>query len=221
MKFGNVLLFQGDSITDAGRDRAVTVPNDITALGCGYVNQAASELMCRDASAGLSVYNRGCGGHRVYQLSDRWEEDCLAIKPDTVSILIGVNDFTHRHVYQNGYGGMLEDYSNDYLALLKCTRESLPDVRFILGEPFLLEAGVITAEHVQAINAYQDAARRVAEEYDAVWVPYQQTFNDALKDAPASYWAPDGVHPTPAGHRLMAETWMDAVGACDSNRTPC
>jgi lysophospholipase L1-like esterase len=214
MKLGDVLLFQGDSITDAGRDRAETAPNNITGLGCGYVNQVVGELMHKDAPIGLTVYNRGCSGHRVYQLSDRWEEDCLVLEPDTLSILIGVNDFTHRHVYQNGYGGTLEDYSRDYVALLDRTLERLPAVRFVLGEPFLIEAGAITAEHVDAIGAYQGAARKVADKYKAVWVPFQRAFNHALEIAPASYWAPDGIHPTPAGHRLMAETWMHAVQAC-------
>ena len=74
-----------------------------------------------------------------------------------------------------------------------------------------MEAGPITDVHVEGIAVYREAACRIAEKFQAVWVPYQQVFNDALKQAPAEYWAPDGVHPTVAGHQLMAEAWLAAV----------
>ncbi len=205
----DILLFQGDSITDANRRRGRRSPNDPAALGQGYAFHAGAELLRRFAGLGLNIYNRGVSGDKVYQLADRWQADCLKLKPTVLSILVGVNDYCHCHFH--GYGGTVAEYERDYDVLLDRTRAALPDVKLIIGEPFLLEAGDMTEAHVEGITAYRDAARRIAQKYRAVWVPYQQVFNDALKEAPAEYWAPDGVHPTPAGHMLMARAWLQAV----------
>jgi lysophospholipase L1-like esterase len=208
-KLNDIVLFQGDSITDAGRDREAAGANVMQALGYGYVSHVAAELMLREPSLGLRVYDRGVGGDKVYQLADRWEPDCLALRPGVLSVLVGVNDYYHNFLH--GTGGTVAEYENDYDTLLERTCAELPGIRLILGEPFLLKAGDITEAHVEGITAYRDAARRIAEKYRAVWVPYQRVFNEALKDAPAEYWAPDGVHPTPAGHMLMARAWLAAV----------
>jgi len=126
-----------------------------------------------------------------------------------LSILVGVNDYWH--VQTQGYSGGVQEYERDYNTLLEKTRAVLPSVKLILGEPFLLKAGDITEAHIEGIAAYRETAQRLAYKHEAVWVPYQQVFNDALKEAPATYWAPDGVHPTPAGHMLMARAWLGAV----------
>ena len=209
-KSNDVVLFQGDSITDASRRRGRKGPNDPAALGHGYVLHVAAELLERHAGLGPSIYNRGISGDKVYQLADRWPKDCLKIQPDVLSLLVGVNDYCHGHFH--GYGGTVASYAHDYDTLLARTRAELTDVKLILGEPFLLEAGDITAALVEGIGAYRDTARKIAEKHRAVWVPYQQVFNEALKQAPADYWAPDGVHPTVAGHMLMAKAWLRATG---------
>ncbi len=206
----DTLLFQGDSITDANHRRGRAGPNDPAALGQGYAFHAGAELLRRHAGLGLNIYNRGISGDKVYQLVDRWEDDCLAIKPDVLSILVGVNDYCHIHLH--GYGGTITEYERDYDNLLQRTCAALPDVKIILGEPFLLKAGGMTEAHIEGITAYREVAHGLARRYRAVWVPYQQVFNDALKDAPAEYWAPDGVHPTVAGHMLMARAWLRATG---------
>lgn len=205
----DIVLFQGDSITDASRRRGRKAPNDAAGLGLGYVLHASGHLLNSSPDLSLNIYNRGISGDKVYQLADRWSKDCLKIRPDVLSILVGVNDYCHVHFH--GYGGTLAEYENDYVTLLERTRVLLPEVKLILGEPFLLEAGPISDAHVEGITVYREAARRIAEKFQAVWVPYQQVFNDALKQAPAEYWTPDGVHPTVAGHQLMAEAWLDAV----------
>ncbi len=205
----DIVLFQGDSITDANRRKGRKGPNDPAALGHGYVFHVAADLLERHAGLDLNIYGRGVSGDKVYQLADRWQKDCLKIKPDVLSILVGVNDFCH--VHRHGFGGTIAEYASDYDVLLTRTRAELPNVKFIIGEPFLLEAGDMTESHVEGISAYRDAARKLADKYRAVWVPYQQVFNDALKDAPAEYWAPDGVHPTVAGHMLMGKAWLRAV----------
>jgi len=208
-KTHQTVLFQGDSITDANRRRGRKGPNDPAALGHGYVFHAAAELLRRHPGLDLQIYDRGISGDKAHQLADRWQRDCIALKPDVLSVLVGVNDYCH--IYFHGYGGTINDYQNDYDALLERTVGVFPDIKLILCEPFLLEAGDITAEHVEGIKAYQAIAKDLAEKYGAVWVAYQQVFNDALAQAPAEYWAPDGVHPTPAGHMLMARAWLDAV----------
>lgn len=208
-KTNNTVLFQGDSITDANRQRGLNSPNDPDALGHGYVFHTSAELMRRHPPLDLQIYDRGISGDKVFQLADRWQQDCLDIKPDILSILVGINDYWH--MLTSDYGGTVADYERDYDILLERTRNALPKVKLILGEPFLLEAGDFTPDHREAVTAYQDTARRLAEKYDALWVPYQQAFNDALKLAPAEYWAPDGVHPTLPGHMLMAKTWLDTV----------
>jgi len=205
----DIVLFQGDSITDANHRRGRKGPNDPAALGQGYVFHTAAELLRRHAGLGLNIYNRGVSGDKVYQLADRWKRDCLKLKPDVLSLLVGVNDYCYCHFH--GYGGTLAEYQLDYDTLLDSTRVMLPEVKLIIGEPFLLEAGDINESHVEGITAYRDVARKTAEKFQAVWVPYQQVFNDALEKAPAEYWAPDGVHPTPAGHMLMAKAWLEAV----------
>ncbi|GAB4108809.1 MAG: SGNH/GDSL hydrolase family protein [Phycisphaeraceae bacterium] len=203
------IVFQGDSITDATRRRGRKGPNDAGALGHGYVFHVAAELLRRHADCDLQVYNRGISGDKVYQLADRWGPDCLDLSPDVISVLIGVNDYWH--VLNHGYGGTIRDYERDYDALLERTREKLPNVRLVIGEPFLLLAGDFSDTHLEAFRAYREAARRVAERHDAIWVPFQQAFDEAQQRAPASYWAPDGVHPSVAGHKLMAEAWLSTV----------
>lgn len=208
-KPNQTVLFQGDSITDAGRDRELKGPNDPAALGHGYVFHTAAEILRRFPEMNLQMFDRGIGGDKVYQLDDRWEADCLSLKPDVLSILVGVNDYCHPIF--NGSGKTLAEYEQDYDELLERTHAALPDIKLILGEPFLLKAGRITEAHVEGIGAYREAARRIADKHKAVWVPYQQVFNDALKLAPAEYWAPDGVHPTVAGHMLMSKAWLAAA----------
>lgn len=212
---GGVVLFQGDSITDAGRDRERAQPNDARGLGFGYAGLAAAQLLAAEPAAGWQCYNRGISGHKVFQLADRWDADCLDLKPDVLSILIGVNDFWH--TLTNGYTGTVAIYERDFRALLDRTQAALPTVRLIIGEPFAVARGTsITDAWFPAFREYQAAARRVSDAYAATWIPYQSLFDAALRDAPVSYWCPDGVHPAPPGSYLMAQAWLKALRSCPS-----
>lgn len=203
------VLFQGDSITDAGRKRDVTEANDQLALGNGYAWFAAAAMLTA-GDADLRVYNRGISGNKVFQLRDRWQQDCLDLKPDLVSILIGVNDIWHK---RNGnYDGTVEIYERDYDALLQRTRDALPGVRLVVCEPFVLRCGAVDDSWFPEFDTYRAAARRVADKHGATFVPFQQMFDDALALAPAEHWAKDGVHPSAAGAALMAQTWRRVVG---------
>ena len=204
-----VVVFQGDSITDAGRSKDDQRANVPSSLGSGYVGLVAAQLLGENPTGGLEIHNRGISGHKVFQLAERWQEDAIDLQPDILSILIGVNDFWH--TLSHDYDGTVEVYEGDYRELLDRTREALPAVRLVIGEPFIVEGGTAIDDKWEAFGAYQSAAARIAGDYDAAWVPYQDVFNEALEEAPASYWAPDGVHPSLAGNYLMAQAWLDAV----------
>jgi len=206
----SVILFQGDSITDAGRDRGREKnANDGRALGSGYACFAAAQLLAERPAAGLKIYSRGISGNKVFQLAERWEADCIALKPDVVSILIGVNDIWHR---LNGqYNGTVEVYEKDYRALLERTRQALPGVRLVVCEPFVLRCGAVNDKWFPDFDVYRAAAKRIATEAKAVLIPFQSMFDEAARKAPPAHWAADGVHPTMAGAYLMARTWVGAV----------
>jgi lysophospholipase L1-like esterase len=206
---GDTVLFQGDSITDAGRKRDQGAqPNHQPALGGGYAWMAASQLLVgRDDD--LKIFNRGISGHKVHQLADRWQPDCLDLKPDVLSILIGVNDIWH--LLNGNYDGTVEIYENDYHALLKRTKAALPKVTLVVCEPFVLRCGAVNEKWFPAFDGYRAAARRVAEAAGALFVPFQSMFDTAVKFAPPEHWAKDGVHPSAFGNSLMAHAWLKAV----------
>ncbi len=202
-----VVVFQGDSITDAGRDREHTAPNGQRGLGPGYVLLAAAELLGALPEKNLRCYNRGISGNKVFQLAIRWEEDCIQLQPDILSILIGVNDFWH--ALTHGYDGTSETYEQDFRALLDRTKEVLPDVQLIIGEPFALpEGSAVDESWFPTFRRYQEAARNIASDYKATFIEYQSVFNEASRHAPQTYWSADGVHPSTAGCYLMARAWL-------------
>jgi len=206
----DVVLFQGDSITEWGRDKSKSAPNDFGALGSGYVLLTATVLLRDYAAKNLQVHNTGISGNKVYQLSDRWDADTLALKPNVLSIMVGVNDYWH--TLSGNYKGTIETYKTDYKKLLERTKQALPDVKLIIGEPFALkDVKAVDASWYPAFDTYRQAAQDVADEFGAVFVPYQKVMDEALKVAPAKYWSIDGVHPSPAGASLMAEAWLKAV----------
>jgi lysophospholipase L1-like esterase len=208
---GNTILFQGDSITDAGRKRDQPDANKQPAFGNGYAWLAASQLLVDSPDADLKFFNRGISGDKVYQLADRWQTDCLDIKPDVLSILVGVNDFAH--VFKHGNEGTVEKYESDYRALIKRTKDALPKVKLIICEPFVLTVGIVDETWLPGYKAYRESARRIAEEAGAVFIPFQTMFDQASKIAPPAHWAADGVHPSMPGAALMAHWWLKAVGA--------
>jgi lysophospholipase L1-like esterase len=207
---GDVVLFQGDSITDAGRDRRREGnANDARASGTGYALFITSQLLAQRAAAGLKIYNRGVSGNKVFQLAERWDKDCLALKPNVLSILIGVNDIWH--TLNGSYNGTVEIYEKDYRALIERTQRALPGVGLAICEPFVLRTGAVNDQWFPEFDRYRAAPRRVATDSHAVFVPFQAMFNKAVQAAPPGYWAADGVHPTIAGAGLMARTWLETV----------
>ncbi|MBN1806244.1 MAG: SGNH/GDSL hydrolase family protein [Sedimentisphaerales bacterium] len=207
IKKNSRILFQGDSITDAGRDRKrENNPNDKSALGSGYVYLIASQILANRPGDGLEIYNRGISGNKVFQLADRWDKDCLELKPDILSILIGVNDIWH--ALNGNYDGTVEKYERDYRALLKRTIKALPNLKLVICEPFVLRCGAVNDKWFPEFDKYRAVARKMSKEFRTLFIPFQSMFDDAVKQAPPSHWAADGVHPSMAGAQLMAQEWL-------------
>jgi lysophospholipase L1-like esterase len=207
---GDVVLFQGDSITDAGRDKKKEHPNNSRSFGGGYAFLIASWLLEELAQKELTICNRGISGNKVYQLDERWDKDCLLLKPNVLSILIGVNDYWH---LRNGkYDGTPEVYENDYRVLLNRTKEQYPDLKLIICQPFILtETKAVDESWVEPFRPYQEISQKLCQEFEATWVPFQDAFTRATEIAHPSYWTNDGVHPSMAGAQLLAKTWLEAL----------
>lgn len=197
------VLFQGDSITDGNRGRSLD-PNHI--LGHGYAFIIAAKYGAAFPEQGLIFLNRGVSGNKVTDLAKRWQQDTLDLKPDILSILIGVND--------SGAGVPFDAYEQGYDKLLADARAANPNIRFVLCEPFTLPVGA-RKEGYEAWNAgikrRQEIVARLALKYRAALVRFQGVFDASCQKAPADYWIWDGVHPTYSGHQLMADEWVKAV----------
>jgi len=207
---GMVILFQGDSITDGNRGRN-TDPNHI--MGHGYAFSIASRIGCDFPEKNLTFINRGISGNKVTDLNNRWQTDTIDLKPDVLSILIGVNDASSV-VFQREPGVTIERYEEVYKGLLDRTLEKFPNIVFVLCEPFISKVGRVKdnweAYHSDIVQR-QAVVRKLANQYNAVFVGFQEVFDKACKRAPADYWIWDGVHPTVSGHELMAREWIKMV----------
>lgn len=205
------ILFQGDSITDVGRNRE---RNDM--LGWGYPRYVEAQLGF-DHPGEYNFQNRGIGGNRVLDLYARIVKDILNIKPDYLSILIGVNDIWHGLDSENGTG--LARFEKVYDILLTELKEELPETKIMIMEPFLLH-GIATDNRedqpdrweIFSSGVYQVAAivKKLAEKHGVKFIPLQEKFNEATKLAPDSYWLFDGVHPSAKGHELIKREWLKA-----------
>jgi lysophospholipase L1-like esterase len=205
-----IVLFQGDSITDVNRDRTTTVPNSAAALGAGYPNLLAAALLQAYPDSNLRVFNRGVSGNTVPDLSARWDADTLGLQPTVLSVLIGVNDFWHKRT--RGYTATVADYETRYWELMDATRRRLPGARLVVMEPFVLRTGAVDETWFPEFGERRTAAARVARRIGATFVQLQAPLDTAAAHGGPAYWLADGVHPTPAGHALLAEHWRAAVG---------
>jgi lysophospholipase L1-like esterase len=197
------ILFTGDSITDCGRDR-----NNPDSLGFGYAAFAAAHVQARLAAPTLKIFNRGISGNRVADLLGRVEADLLALKPTVVSILIGINDTWRR--YDSNSITDAKAYERDYRVLLE--KIAAISARVVLLEPFLLHVPDDRYAWREDLNPKIDAVRRLAVDFGAELIPLDGLFAQAATQAPPAYWCPDGVHPSAAGHALIAETWLENAG---------
>lgn len=200
-----LILFQGDSITDAFRDY-----NDPKALGTGYAHFIAGWLAALYPEKNLRFLNRGISGNRVRDLEKRWDTDCLDLKPDWLSILIGINDTWRR--YDNGQETSAADFEATYRRILEKTVATL-EVKLIICEPFLLPVPEDRIQWREDLDPKIAVVRQLAREFNAAYVPLDGIFAAASTRQTMPYWLPDGVHPSNAGHALIAEHWLKVIGA--------
>ncbi|WP_339173402.1 SGNH/GDSL hydrolase family protein [Paenibacillus sp. FSL H7-0943] len=201
----DVILFQGDSITDWGRNH-----EDASSLGVGYAMMVAARLGHLYPEKNLTFFNRGIGGNRIVDLQGRWDQDCLDLKPTWVSIYIGINDTWRR--FDSGEETTPEQFEASYRDLIERTRKSL-NAKLVLIEPFVLPVPEDRRTWRQDLDPKIHIVRELAREYGAPLVPLDGLFAAASVKAEPAYWAYDGVHPTPAGHALIADAWLKTMGA--------
>jgi lysophospholipase L1-like esterase len=196
------ILFQGDSITDAGR---AATPDG---LGRGHVYIASSLLRATFPERRLEILNRGVSGNRARDLEARWTRDCVELRPDLVSVLVGINDTWRR--YDSNDPTSTGDFEAAYRRILERTRDETR-ARIVVMEPFLLPCPEDRLDWREDLDPRIDAVRRLAREFADVYVPLDGAFAAAAVAVGPEYWAGDGVHPTPAGHALIAAEWLRTV----------
>ena len=202
------ILFQGDSITDCGRSY-----NDNCNLGRGYPHLVEAELGYREP-AKYEFFNRGISGNRIVDVYARIKRDIINLKPDVMSILIGVNDVWH-DLGDSPNGVDPDKFFKIYCMLIEEVKAALPDIKIMILEPFVLKAAA-TEENWDYFNVETkkraEMAKRVAEKYSLTFIPLQDGFDKLATLAENNYWIGDGVHPTPKGHAYIKSKWLDAFG---------
>jgi acyl-CoA thioesterase-1 len=201
---GQTFLFIGDSITDVGRREG---PEQI---GNGYVRLIRDYLLAKDPAAAPRVINMGISGNKVTDLAARWKTDVLDLEPDVVSIFIGINDVWH------GLGGRdagvpLEKYVEMYHVILRQLNAVVPKAKVVLCQPSVIEPPAPEGNAI--LQPYVRAVNELNREFAAsALVPLHAAFVAARKARPDIDWTPDGVHPSPTGHMLIARTWLAETG---------
>lgn len=206
------ILFFGDSITDAGRNREF--PNHMSALGWGFVRIIADRLL-RDSCQQYEIINRGISGNRIVDLYARLKSDVWNLQPDIISILIGVNDIWHDIEFNNGVD--LERFENIYRLLINDTKKALPKAEFILCEPFMLKGDATENteeipdryERFCMVYKYAEIVKKLANEFDIPFVSLQEKFTTASIKYNAQDYLSDGVHPHISGASLIANEWVN------------
>ena len=204
------ILFQGDSITDVKRLR-----DDPSSLGQGYPNMVSGHLGLQHPGK-YNFINRGIGGNRIVDLYARMKCDIVNLKPDYLSILIGVNDVWHEKSKGNGVSA--PKFKKVYGMMLEELKEEFPEIKIILLEPFVLP-GTATEDAFEWFKSEVDlrakAVKELAEEFNLPFIPLQEDLDKLTEVAPAEYWLKDGVHPTVFFHQHIAKKWIDTFLAIE------
>ena len=207
---GMTFLFQGDSITDGNRGRNAD-PNHI--MGHGYAFSVASRIGADFPTRELIFYNRGVSGNTITDLEKRWQQDTIALQPDVLSILVGINDAA-ASVEKRATGQTTEKFESVYRSLLQQATIAKPATLLVLGVPFVYPVGKRTDNWPawrDETLARAEVVKKLAASFDAVLIDYPAVFDKAQKQMPVSYWIWDGIHPTVPGHELMAREWISQV----------
>ena len=210
LKEGATLLFQGDSITDMKWGREQSDRNHY--LGHSYVFLIAARLHTDMPGAKLNFLNRGISGNTVGELLSRWQTDALDLKPDVLSILVGINDVGRAVRAKKTVD--VDAFTADYRSLLQQSRQANSDLKIVLLEPFVLPVTRVKAEWDAwrgQVDRLRPLVAELASENDALLIKTQDIFDAAAQRADPPHWIWDGVHPLPQGHELIARNWIDSV----------
>ena len=202
------ILFQGDSITDCYRIKEGDALD--LRMGMGYAMLVQAELGYEEPNKYVFM-NRGISGNRINDLYARIKKDIINLKPDVMSILIGINDVWHEVGEQNGVDA--DKFFNVYSLIIEEVKAALPNIKIMIMEPFVLKARATEEnwDYFETETAKrQEMAKKIAEKYNLKYIPLQDKFNEAAKLASNDYWLGDGVHPTYAGHELIKREWIKA-----------
>jgi len=205
IKPNSVVLFQGDSITDCGRNKETGAD-----LGQGYPAKIAEIWEILFPGSNVNFINRGISGNRTKDLLERYEKDFKALKPDLVSILIGINDTWRR--YDRNDPTPVELFESNYRTLLKNIKQDLPQASIVIMEPFLL--GSVPERNLwrEDLDPKIQVVRCLAKEYADKFIPMDGIFTRyAVEGVKEADMAADGVHPTPLGHGIMAIEWLKVL----------
>jgi lysophospholipase L1-like esterase len=207
------ILFQGDSITDAGRDRNAESNSN---MGLGYPSLVKAHLGYENPAKYVFI-NKGVSGDRAASIYARVYRDVLDLKPDYMSVLVGINDVWH-NLDRVLTGQAITRFENAYNALIEEIKADSPETKIMLLEPFVLEGKSTTATEEspnrfeifqKGAKAVSDATKRVAQKHGLLFVPLQEKFNELAEKMPAKDILIDGVHPTPVGHELIKRAWLE------------
>jgi lysophospholipase L1-like esterase len=197
------VLFQGDSITEAGRDH--TRDNN---LGTGYAMMVANYFATEFAEKKVRFLNRGVAADKIKDLKNRWQKDCLNLEPDIVSILVGINDVAGGHFWKSPTS--TKSFEIDYRAILEQTQDVL-NAKIVLLTPFMVFRTKQQLIYKIILNQKIDAIKKLSKEFKALLVPLDRIFEEATRGRKPTYYSEDGIHPTTAGHSLIAESWIKSV----------
>jgi len=188
------LLFQGDSITDCNRK------SKNHGLGDGYVYQISKELTNHE------IINRGISGNRISNLKKRWVRDAININPDILTILIGINDVWHMHVFRKRFS--IVKFEETYRELIELMLKKNPKLKIILMTPFNLEIGVYRKSWNKEFDLIMNVCHKLALDYRLHLINLHETIQIESYTINPKELLYDGVHPTPLGHKIIKEEWI-------------
>jgi len=213
------ILYLGDSITDGGwgNSGGRATPSEARnhsdfnhIFGHSYMMISAATLMAEKPGE-YECFNRGVSGYTLSDLEATWQQNCMEMKPDVLSVLIGTND-VEQFLGSGAKDFKLKDWERRYDSLLTATGRQFPNVRIMLGSPFVAKIGwrgdaenYALREHLA--DKLAEITVRLATKHNATLVPFAKMFG-SLTTPSKQYWIWDGIHPTPAAHKRMADLWL-------------
>lgn len=220
------VLFIGDSVTDGGwgrsggsmkpsNERNHTDLNHI--YGHSFMMLCATHYESSQPDADWQFFNRGISGNTLYQIADRWHSDALNLKPDVVSILVGINDvYEFMRAKKENPDSTFDfvSWEKQYRSLLDSLLCGNSNIKIMIGAPFISNDGKNGklsnyAEYDSMVSRLAAITKSIAHDYDATFLPFNSMFAQLIAQQPRpGYWIWDGIHPTPAGHRRMADMWI-------------